>query len=213
MLNRFDGRRVVVLAPHTDDGELGCGATIARLIEHEADVHYVAFSNCEDSLPEGFAKNALEIELLNATSELGLSAVNVVCEKFRVRRFAETRQEILQTIINHKNRINPDLVLMPTMQDIHQDHGVIAAEGLRAFKDRTILSYELPWNNLTFSTTAFVKLEARHVDRKVAALKRYQSQSGRRYMSDEVVRSIARTRGVQIGCEYAEAFEVMRLTV
>ena len=36
--------RVLVLAPHTDDGELGAGATIAKLIEHGADVRYVAFS-------------------------------------------------------------------------------------------------------------------------------------------------------------------------
>lgn len=213
MLIDLANRRVLVLAPHTDDGELGCGATIARLVEMKSDVHYVAFSDCEDSLPAGVPRNALRVELAEAARVLGLSAENVVCEKFKVRLFFESRQDILQSIIGHRNRIDPELVLMPTMQDIHQDHGVVAAEGLRAFKDRTILCYELPWNNLTFSTTAFVKVEERHVGRKIDALKRYASQTSRRYMNDEVIRAIARTRGVQIGCDFAEAFEVMRLTV
>ena len=47
--------RVLVLAPHTDDGEFGCGGTMARLVEAGADVRYVAFSIATKSLPEGFA--------------------------------------------------------------------------------------------------------------------------------------------------------------
>ena len=47
-------QRVLVLAPHTDDGEFGCGGTMARLVEAGADVRYVAFSIATKSLPEGF---------------------------------------------------------------------------------------------------------------------------------------------------------------
>ena len=39
--------KVLVLAPHTDDGEIGCGGTIARFIEEGADVYYVAFSSAK----------------------------------------------------------------------------------------------------------------------------------------------------------------------
>lgn len=42
-----------VLAPHTDDGELGCGTSIARFVEEGADVFYAAFSTADQSLPEG----------------------------------------------------------------------------------------------------------------------------------------------------------------
>ena len=48
-------QRVLVLAPHTDDGEFGCGGTMARLVEAGAEVRYVAFSIATKSLPEGFA--------------------------------------------------------------------------------------------------------------------------------------------------------------
>lgn len=213
MLNSIGDGPVLVLAPHTDDGELGCGGTIARMVESGIDVHYVAFSNCEDSLPEKYPRNQLEVELLEATAVLDIPRANVTCEKFRVRRFNESRQDILQTILRHRERLNPKVVLMPTLQDIHQDHGVIAAEGLRAFKDRSIWCYELPWNNVTFTTSGFCRLEKRHLSRKVSALAKYYSQEGRRYVTEEAIFSIARMRGLQIGCEYAESFEVLRLVV
>ena len=51
--------RVLVLAPHTDDGEFGCGGTMARLAEGGADVRQIAFSIASRSLPEGFAPDTL----------------------------------------------------------------------------------------------------------------------------------------------------------
>jgi LmbE family N-acetylglucosaminyl deacetylase len=99
---------------------------------------------------------------------------------------------------------------MPSLKDIHQDHNVIANEGLRAFKFSSILAYEMPWNNLTFDTSSFVILEERHIQKKVDALKEYKSQSHRAYCNEEFIRSLARTRGVQINAKYAETFEVVR---
>jgi LmbE family N-acetylglucosaminyl deacetylase len=99
---------------------------------------------------------------------------------------------------------------MPNCNDIHQDHQTIYAEGLRAFKQTTILGYELPWNNLTFTTNTFIKLSEENVKTKIAALKEYKSQSSRTYLNDDFIHSLAKTRGVQIGSEYAEAFELIR---
>ena len=99
---------------------------------------------------------------------------------------------------------------MPSLNDIHQDHSTISHEGLRAFKGVTILGYELIWNNLTFNTTSFVKLQRKHIQIKARALMEYKTQEGRDYMSEEFIFSLAKTRGVQIGCDYAESFEVIR---
>ena len=46
-------QRVLVMSPHTDDAELGCGGTMARWIEEGAEVYEAAFSTAELSLPEG----------------------------------------------------------------------------------------------------------------------------------------------------------------
>lgn len=204
-------RKVLVLAPHTDDGELGAGGTIARLVDSRADVYYAAFSTAEQSVPQGFAKDILKTEVKKATLHLGIAEDHLLIYNYEVRKLNYARQEILEELIRLRNKINPDLILLPSLNDIHQDHTTIAQEGLRAFKSKTILGYELIWNNLTFSTSCFVKLESSHVQRKCDALKEYASQRHRDYMSEEFVRSLARTRGVQIGIEYAEAFEIIRL--
>jgi N-acetylglucosamine malate deacetylase 1 len=211
MLDKF--KNVYVLAPHTDDGELGAGGTIARLIEQGANVYYFAFSTANESVPDGMPKDILKTEVIEATGRLGICPENVIIYNYQVRKLNYARQEILEDLIKHRRDIFPDLVLMPSLNDIHQDHSTIANEGLRAFKNTTILGYELIWNNLTFSTTSFIKLDKEHLSKKVCALDAYKSQKGRDYMSKDFIFSLAKTRGVQIGVDYAECFEVVRWVI
>ncbi len=204
-------RRVLVLAPHTDDGEFGCGGTMARLVERGVDVHYVAFSIATKSLPEGFPPDTLAREVREATAELDIPAERLVVHDFDVRAFPEHRQEILELLIALWEEWRPDAVLQPSLSDVHQDHQVIAAEGIRAFKRTTVLGYEIPWNTLSFTYQAYVALERGHVERKVSALARYASQQHRNYANADYIWNLARTRGISVGREYAEAFEVYRV--
>ena len=202
--------RVLILAPHTDDGELGCGGTIARFIEEGKEVYYAAFSVAEKSVPEGFPKNILEIEVKKAMKILGVSESNLLIYKYEVRTFSYHRQEILEDIISLRKELQPDLVFIPSPNDLHQDHKVIAEEGIRAFKKSTILGYEMPWNNISFNTVSFIPLEEKHIKKKIDALRCYETQRYRSYLNEDFIRSLARTRGTQIEVEYAEAFEVIR---
>ena len=203
-------KNVLVLAPHTDDGELGCGGTLAKLVANGSVVTYVAFSTAEESVPEGLPKDILKTEVRNATLKLGIKEENLVIRSYPVRKLNFHRQEILEDLIQLRKN-DYDLVLVPSLHDIHQDHATVATEAVRAFKNTSIFGYELIWNNLSFNTTCFVALEKQYIDCKATALKEYQSQSHRDYMKDEFIYSLATTRGVQIGKTYAEAFEVIRL--
>lgn len=203
-------KQILVLAPHTDDGELGCGGTIARYIEEGHNVFYVAFSICSRSLREGLAPDALAVEVKKATAVLGIKAENLILFDFDVRRFPEFRQDILEEMVKLKKNIQPDIIYVPSPTDIHQDHQVISQEGLRAFKQSTLMGYEMPWNNISFNTRAFNILGDAHIQAKVDALKMYETQKYRDYLNENFVRSLATTRGVQIGVKYAEAFEVIR---
>jgi LmbE family N-acetylglucosaminyl deacetylase len=204
-------KRVLVLAPHTDDGEFGCGATLARLVDGGTDVRYVAFSIATRSLPEGFPPDTLAREVREATAELGISEERLDVHDFEVRTFPEHRQQILEVLIGLWEEWKPDAVLQPSLRDIHQDHQVIAAEGLRAFKRTTILGYEIPWNNFNFDYQAYFALEKEHVERKVRALAKYESQQHRRYSDPEYIWNVARTHGINVNREYAEVFEVYRV--
>ncbi|UCG25582.1 MAG: PIG-L family deacetylase [Chloroflexota bacterium] len=203
--------RVLVLAPHTDDGEIGCGGSIARFVENQSQVFYVAFSTARTSVRPEFPDNILEVEVSEATKVLGIPSENLILFDFPVRQFPKHRQEILQAMVDLRQELAPDLVLVPSLNDIHQDHQVVAAEGLRAYKRHTVLGYEEPWNNIVFETKCFIALEERHVAKKIEALHCYKSQAHRAYLDEEFMWSLARTRGTQIEGRFAEAFEVLRL--
>lgn len=203
-------KRILILAPHTDDGEFGCGGTIAKLIEEGHDVYYAAFSACQQSVLPQFPSDILITEVKAATTVLGIRPENLVLFDYDVRTFGYHRQEILDDLIKLRSEIAPDIVFMPEKDDVHQDHQTIAQEGLRAFKFSSVLSYELPWNNITFTTSSFVHLSEEQVVVKINALREYQSQAHRPYSDEDFIRSMARIRGVQIGTQYAEAFDIIR---
>lgn len=203
-------KTVLILAPHTDDGELGCGGTISKLLREGNNVYYAAFSVCKESVPEGLPEWTLKDELSKATCRLGIPKGNVFILDFQVRHFPEKRQEILDEMIRINRKVNPDVVFVPSPHDIHQDHTVIAHEAMRAFKRICILGYELPWNNYTFNNQGFSILETADVQNKVDALACYESQKFRNYFQEEYLYGMCRAHGIQIGQQYAEVFEIIR---
>jgi N-acetylglucosamine malate deacetylase 1 len=204
------GKKILVLAPHTDDCEFGCGGTVNKLIEDGNDVYCAAFSACQQSVLKDFPSDILITEVKAASAILGVKPENLILFDYEVRTFNFQRQKILDDIIKLRTDIKPDVVFMPSLNDVHQDHNTIAQEGLRAFKFSSILCYELPWNNLNFQTSSFVILNENHVAKKVEALNEYKSQQHRSYTNEEFIRSLARIRGVQINSQYAECFEILR---
>lgn len=200
----------LILAPHTDDGEFGCGGTISWLIERGSSVYYVAFSICEESIPVEFPRDILATEVQVATQKLGIPLNNLIVHRYPVRRFTEHRQEILEDLVKIRDLLNPDLVFLPSQVDIHQDHQVISNEGIRAFKFCTILGYEMPWNNLQFPSTALIPLHQHHIRQKIEAIEAYQSQGFRNYKQPTFIEGLARVRGQQAGVDFAEAFQVIR---
>jgi LmbE family N-acetylglucosaminyl deacetylase len=206
-------RRVLILAPHTDDGEFGCGGCISKWLDEGKEVYYVAFSSAEKSVPEGMPKDTLKKEVQEASKVLGIRPDNLILFDYPVREFPLYRQQILEDMIRLMTELRPELVLLPSTADTHQDHQTISQEGFRAFKKVSIIGYEMPYNNLNFTTDLFVILEEKHVVRKIEALKCYKSQFGRPYATESFIRSLARVRGTQIGTEYAEAFEVIRWVI
>jgi len=203
--------KILILSPHTDDAELGCGGTIIKLLEQGKDIYWVVFSTAEDSLPEGLPKNILSDEFMRVIKKLNIQ--KYLINNFKVRHLHERRQEILEILIRIRNEFKPDLVIGPSLNDYHQDHIVIANEMVRAFKTlSSIICYELPWNHTTFQNQLFFKITKKQLHEKMALLNFYTSQKTkkREYFSEEFIKGLAKMRGVQINTEYAEAFEVIR---
>jgi len=166
-------KKVLVLAPHTDDGEFGCGGLISRLLREGCEVIYVAFSDCKESVPSGYELDILGREMMEATATLGITSKNVRLLDYRVRYFTEERQRVLEDLVKLGKEFQVDLVLTPCTMDVHQDHSTITQEAIRAFKNTTILGYELPWNNLQLPSDGIIVLEEEDIENKIAAIAKY----------------------------------------
>ncbi len=203
----LSGLKVVAIAPHIDDVELGAGATIHHLNKNNQ-VYYVGLS-----LPPLIDSHTFMEEFQESSRILGLDKDRIILRNFNPRNLFDARGDILQLFFDLNNDLKPDLVLIPNSQDIHQSHEVVFAEARRAFKYTTILGYELPWNSLDFSMDVFITVDREDVEAKVAAINAYRTQKNRMFFSNDIVGDLARVRGKQIGREYAECFELTRLIV
>ena len=146
-----------------------------------------------------------------ATGSLGIPEANLTVHDFEVRTFPAVRQEILEILVAVNSDLQPDLVLMPSLGDIHQDHETIAREGTAGVQAHDAAGLRDPLELLSASSSRRTcRCEARHLDAKVAALECYRSQQHRNYANEEYIRNIARTHGIESGRELAEVFEVYR---
>ena len=160
--------KILIISPHTDDAELGAGGFISQLIDKKKSVLWVVFSSARESVPDGIPKDILSYEFKKVVKSLKLKKENYILFDYTVRRLNEKRQEILEILVKIKKEFNPDMVIGPSLNDYHQDHQVVATEMVRAFKTSTsIISYELPWNNLKFENQMFVKLEKKHIIKSI----------------------------------------------
>lgn len=202
--------KVLVISPHTDDAELSCGGTLFSLFEKGIELYYAVFSPCYESVPEGFPRDILKTEMRMAAKKIGVKTENIFEFEFPVRHFPQHRQSILEELVKLRKKINPDLVLIPSSYDLHQDHEIINKEGIRAFKNSCILGYEFPWNNIESKINFYYSLKEKDLRAKIDAINCYNSQNFRNYKDIEFFKGLARIRGVQANTKYAEGFEMIK---
>ena len=198
--------RVLVLSAHPDDAELGAGGTIARFVRGGAKVRLYRLSKCVETYGETVSGQLLA-EGAAAASVLGAEYEQA---DFAVRRFSFKRQAVLDALIAQREDFSPDLVIIHSRGERHQDHAVVHAEALRAFRC-SMLAFDLSASNPSFCPQWWVKLECADLEAKLAALACYQTQAGRPYFAPDYIRGLARVRGVECGSQLSEAFEVIRL--
>lgn len=194
--------RVLLLAPHLDDVELGAGGLVARLSE-TSHITYMGFYTPHD----------LRSEFRQSADILGIN--EIILYDFDRRTFPSHRQEILEILYDYDKKHDVDLVLTPATTDIHQDHQTITDEAIRAFRRSTILGYEVPGNNLLINQRCLVRLKEEHINKKIEALSCYKSQLKTRApkFTEEYTRSRTINYGVHIHAKYAEIFEVIKLVI
>jgi LmbE family N-acetylglucosaminyl deacetylase len=206
---------ILTVSAHADDAHVALGGTIKRFLSEDGnDIHYLGFSIAEESVPKGYPKDIVMTECLEGLTKLGVKKKNINLFRFPVRRMHDHRQDILEELNKIKNELQPDIVFMPSTEDIHQDHIVICQESIRAFRRTSSLyGYDFPWNVLTSQKlNFFIELKKEYLEAKINTLQCYGSQIAKQNncLTREYITSLAIERGNRIGVKYAEAFELIR---
>lgn len=200
-------KKILAIAPHLDDIELGLGGTIHKL-SADNEIHYLGLS-----MPPLVTKDGFMNEFWESCEHLKLSKERMVLKDYNPRDLFKDRMEILQLFYDTNKQLKPDIVFVPNSKDIHQSHQVTYQEARRAFKYSTILGYELPWNSMSFDMDVFIEISEEDIKAKQASINSFESQKTRMFFSNDIITDLAKLRGKQIGKEFAECFELTRIII
>lgn len=221
---------ILVIAAHPDDEVLGCGGTIAKHAQSGDEVYCLILGEGVTSRysQRGEAK---EEELKQIRSEAEQAAKILGIKEVFFRDFPDNRfdtvplLEIVKAIEQVKEELKPDVIYTHHQGDLNIDHQITFRAVLtacRPMKNETvkeIYCFEIPssteWSSPDaqnyFMPNVFVDI-TETLDNKIEALKAYQGEV-REYphpRSPEALRAIAMKWGSTVGCEAAEAFELIR---
>jgi LmbE family N-acetylglucosaminyl deacetylase len=109
-------QRILVLAPHTDDGELSMGGSIGKFLEQKRDLYLTAFSCARASLKPELPDNTLIKEIKAAVKVLGVPQDHLILYDYTVRKFSNNRQDILEDLVKLRKEIQPDIIFFTLSQ-------------------------------------------------------------------------------------------------
>lgn len=195
---------VLCLGAHSDDIEIGAGATLLSLLERgvQLDVHWCVLSG--GGIRDDEARKSAADFLAKAAG----AQIDVM--SFRDGFFPEQGEAIKQWFESLKQRVDPDLILTHRRDDAHQDHRKVCQLTWNTFRDHQILEYEIPkWDGDIGQPNVYVPVSAAALERKIDLLiSHFGSQRSKQWFDDETFRGLARIRGMECRApeRYAEAF-------
>lgn len=195
--------RLVCLAAHPDDLEIGCGGTLLTLAERggvEATVLTLT------GTPDREAEAA-------AAAQAVLPGARTRFARLRDGRLPAAWDAVKDALHAVAEEVpHPDLVLAPSPDDAHQDHRLVGSLASTVWRDCLVLHYEIPkWDGDLGRPSVYVPVADELAERKVELLDaHYPSQRDRDWWDRELFLGVMRLRGVESRTRYAEAFTMAK---
>lgn len=212
----FRNNSILCISAHMDDIEFGCGGLIHHYAD-KADIHVLVLSADRKSFSGVIQEVRDAGEQQDSLKALGLKESHLfISQGIPGQLFPEYRQAVLEEMYRIDALINPDIVITPSIHDVHQDHRTTCRCAQKAFKRKSRLSYEIVNSTEGFLPRFFLELNPEDIHAKIKAVCCYKSQKDPEittadYFDGDIMSGLARMRGARIGVEYAEAFEVMNI--
>lgn len=213
--------KTLVIAAHSDDEVLGMGGTIPKL----ENVDILILSGGLTSRLN-FIENSYSLQEAAMKAGKLLNVNNLYIEKLPDQRFDNLDfLDLVQLIESYIKKIKPDIIYTHDYLDLNLDHRLTYQAVLTACRPmpnacvNEIYTFEIPssseWNfGQVFIPNTFVNITDT-IKYKLEALQYYDSEM-RKFphpRSYEGIENLAKQRGSQVGCEYAEAFKLIRRIV
>ena len=220
-------KKILILSPHADDEILGCGGFISKYSKQDYHINVLILTNANKGAPEIYSPKQIKQirnEAIIANNLIGTK--KLFFENLPALNLSNYPIYKISNIINkYILDIDPEIVLIPSVNDIHDDHKIIfkaAKVSMRPNKEsnlKKILSYEIlsetEWNEdeNSFNPNYFVSLDKSEINMKVKAFLKYKSQVKKfpHPRSKEAIINLSKVRGSQVFMRYAEAFKVERI--
>ncbi|QIG52711.1 PIG-L family deacetylase [Nordella sp. HKS 07] len=202
---------LLCLGAHSDDIEIGIGATVLGLIAQGINlkVYWCVLSGSE--------RRAVEAEASAKELLLPLDGATVEILQFRDGHFPESGIELKAWFESIKVKVNPDLIFTHRRDDAHQDHREVCRLTWNTFRDHCILEYEIPkWDGDIGQPNLYVPATRQTLEQKIdLLLKHFGSQRSKHWFDAETFRALARLRGLECRAPegYAEAFFARKLVL
>jgi LmbE family N-acetylglucosaminyl deacetylase len=202
-------KRILCLGAHSDDIEIGTGATVLRIVREnpDVDVTWCVFSGNETRQDE--ARGGAEHILGPRTAR------SIILRDFTDSYFPEQRQKIKQFFEQSLKSTDPDLILTHARTDAHQDHRTVNELTWNTFRAHQIWEYEIPkWDGDIIQPNLYVPVDPEDVTTKITVLREvFASQRSKHWFDEETFRGLMRIRGLESNTRYAEAFVARKFVV
>lgn len=203
--------RVLCLAAHSDDLEIGCAGTLIEWAKAQRGLSVTWAILSADGARAAEAQRSV-------TRLLGrIADVRVSLADFRDGHFPGVFSEIKTWFEQLARSVRPDVILTHRLEDRHQDHRLIAEITWQTFRDHLILEYEVPkYEGDLGHPNLFVPLRAATARRKVDHLLRsFGSQRARHWFDERTFLGLMRLRGLECRAAsgLAEAFHVRKVVL
>ncbi|MEJ8654718.1 PIG-L family deacetylase [Streptomyces sp. MS1.AVA.3] len=220
-------RSVLAVAAHADDEVLGAGGTLAEHVHAGDRVHMLVLSASATSRPDKGQESVRTHRTECVRQVAALYGADADIADFPDNRFDTVpRLRITQSVEDAVRRWQPNVVYTHSTADLSMDHRITAEATAAATRPQpgcpvtTVLAWEVrsatEWGTgAPFRPAWFQPLTPQALAVKEQALELYASEMRPwpHTRSAQALRAAAHLRGAQIGCEAAEAFEVVRHTV